>query len=257
MISFRTTSSLGSDFLGTTCDYVLCVREGRVQSEVSSTVHTEVIEDDVGGRFTRLELSDAHKLRAGLSVEYATQRLVGRGKGREMKRQDRSSNTRASSGCHTVRAIQTVQPFPETGLLAHNSNLRLVNLANRIRTVRGRAYSYVVRTVKLNQNTLSFEQHGSAPNFQGDVLTLCTCKHQMRSRLSAEEWQDDVWIAGFTSRTIHDRQTLAVLSCQGRVGPRFPLRFVEPTWTPTPQCQGGSRSFSWRHLQAEVSTAHR
>ena len=109
----------------------------------------------------------------------------------------------ASSGCHTTRARQTVQPFPETGLLANNSNLPLAILADRIRKVRGRAFSYVVSTVKLKRDTLGFEQHGSAPNFQGDVLTLCTCKHQMRSRLSADQWQDDVWIAGFTSRTIH------------------------------------------------------
>jgi hypothetical protein len=123
--------------------------------------------------------------------------------GREMKRHDRSSNTRTSSGCHTVRTIQTVQPFPEIGLLADNSNLPLAILANRIRKVRGSGYSYVVSTVNLKPNAMGFEQHGSAPNFQGEVLTLCTCKHQMRSRLSADQWQDDVWIVGFTSRTIY------------------------------------------------------
>ena len=120
-----------------------------------------------------------------------------------MKRHDRSSKTRASFGCHTKRPIQTVQPFPVTGLLADNSNLPLALLADRIRKDRGRAYTYILSTVTLNRNTLDFEQHGSAPNFQGDVLTLCTCKHQMRSRLSADQWQDDVWIAGFTSRSIH------------------------------------------------------
>jgi hypothetical protein len=120
-----------------------------------------------------------------------------------MKQHDRSSKTIASSGCHNTQAIQTVQPFPETGLLADNSNLPLAILAERIRKFRGRAYSYVVRTVNLKPNTLGFEQHGSAPNFQSDVLTLCTCKHQMRSRLSGDQWQDDVWIVGFTSRTIY------------------------------------------------------
>ena len=120
-----------------------------------------------------------------------------------MKQHDRSLKTRASSGCHGKQAIQTVQPFPETGLLANNSNQPLAILADRIRKVRGRAYSYIVSTVNLKPNTLGFEQHGSAPNFQGDVLTLCTCKHQMRSRLSADQWQDDVWLTGFTSRTIY------------------------------------------------------
>ncbi len=111
---------------------------------------------------------------------------------------------KASTGCHTSRAIQGVQPFPEHGLLTGNLNLPFAVLVDCIREVRGRAYSYVVRSVKLDRSTTRFEQHGSAPNFQGDVLTLCTCKHQMRSRQSADEWQNNVWIAGFTSRTIRD-----------------------------------------------------
>jgi hypothetical protein len=56
--------------------------------------------------------------------------------------------------------------------------------------------------VKLDHFTSTFEQHGSAPDFQGDVLTLCTCKHQMRASQDAEEWEG-VWVAGFTSRTIY------------------------------------------------------
>jgi hypothetical protein len=57
--------------------------------------------------------------------------------------------------------------------------------------------------VNLDRETTTFEQHGSAPNFQGDVLTLCTCKHQMRASQAAEDWAG-VWLAGVTSRTIHD-----------------------------------------------------
>jgi hypothetical protein len=57
--------------------------------------------------------------------------------------------------------------------------------------------------VKLNHETTTFEQYGSAPNFQGGVLTLCTCKHQMRATQSNEGWAG-VWLAGFTSRTIHE-----------------------------------------------------
>lgn len=109
---------------------------------------------------------------------------------------------KASSACHTSQAIQSVQPLPEAGLLADNSNLVLTLLAKHVRRVQDRAYSYVVRSVRTDRNTLCFRQHGSAPNFQGDVLTLCTCKHQMRSSQSADEWKKNVWIAGFTSRTI-------------------------------------------------------
>jgi hypothetical protein len=57
---------------------------------------------------------------------------------------------------------------------------------------------YVVRTVKLNGGT--FKQTGSAPNFDGGIGTLCTCKHQMRSRYSVAEWTSGVWVLGFTSK---------------------------------------------------------
>lgn len=120
-----------------------------------------------------------------------------------MKKNERCSKPTHSSDCHAPRSIQKVQPFPETGFLADNSNLPLGIVEGRIRKIRDRAYSYVVRTVNLKPNTLGFEQHGSAPNFQGDVLTLCTCKHQMRSRRSADDWLG-IWIAGFTSRTIYN-----------------------------------------------------
>lgn len=108
-----------------------------------------------------------------------------------------------SSKCHAIQDIQTVQPFPTNGVLAKNLRLPLPVVKGTIRKDRGRAYSYVVRTVKLDHETTRFGQHGSAPNFQGDVLTLCTCKHQMRASQSAADWPG-VWIAGFTSRTIHD-----------------------------------------------------
>ena len=106
-----------------------------------------------------------------------------------MKKYDSCSKPKDSSGCHTPQVVQSVQPFPESGLLADNSHLPLALLAKRLRRIRDRAYSYVVRSVKLDRSTMSFEQHGSAPNFQGEVLTLCTCKHQMRSSQPAEEWR--------------------------------------------------------------------
>lgn len=123
-----------------------------------------------------------------------------------MEKSDLCSSNKPETGCHSVEDRQKVQPFPSNGRLFKNLGLPLPMLTSRIGQIRDCTYSYVVRTVKLDkeQETTAFEQHGSAPNFQGDVLTLCTCKHQMRSRLSADQWQDDVWIAGFTSRTIYD-----------------------------------------------------
>lgn len=109
-----------------------------------------------------------------------------------------------ASGCHSTQAVQAVQPFPEDGVLADNLDLPLPRLLARLRKVSARTYSYVVRSVKMARSTSHFEQRGSAPNFQGDVLTLCTCKHQMRASQSPEEWEDGVWLAGFTGRTIYD-----------------------------------------------------
>lgn len=120
-----------------------------------------------------------------------------------MKDRNGCSIRRSDTECRTPQDIQTVQSFPVDGHLRKNLGLPLPRLLGQVGQQEGKTYSYIVTTVKLNQESACFEQHGSGPNYQGDVLSLCTCKHQMRSRLSGEQWEDDVWIAGFTSRTIH------------------------------------------------------
>src|SRR5262245_37737818 len=122
---------------------------------------------------------------------------------RAMRVRHRCSSPKVNEGCRLAEEIQTVQPFPSAGHLGRNLGLPLPLLADRIGQLEVEAYSYVVRTVNWNYRTAMFEQHGSAPNFQGDVLTLCTCKHQMRTSRAAEDWKG-VWLAGVTSRTIHD-----------------------------------------------------
>ena len=57
-------------------------------------------------------------------------------------------------------------------------------------------YSYIVDTVEHHSGRLY--QAGSGPNFQGGLITLCSCKHLMRTYLDTESWKG-VWIAGFTS----------------------------------------------------------
>jgi hypothetical protein len=120
-------------------------------------------------------------------------------------KQDRCGTTKTKSkpGCETAKAIQTVQPFPKIGSIADNLGIPLPVLKSEISDTTARAYSYVLSTVKLDHEFTSFKQFGSAPNFQGGVLTLCTCKHQMRATQSADDWKG-VWLAGFTSRTIFD-----------------------------------------------------
>lgn len=134
-----------------------------------------------------------------------------------------------------------MQPFPVACDQLHaNLNLGLAALRRRVGGVPSPTYSYVMTTVcsglslepvrvhasgqsnrrscgsqrtcgyrpqRVDANRevphVVFEQWGSAPNFQGDVITLCTCKHQMRSGMDVDDWYD-TWIAGFTSRNIHD-----------------------------------------------------
>jgi hypothetical protein len=94
-----------------------------------------------------------------------------------------------------------VQPFPGSGELADNCDLSLPNLKRRVHSAVGEVHSYVVRSVKLNRATQQFAQKGSAPNFQGGYVTLCTCKHQMRATQPADTWRG-TWIAGFASRCL-------------------------------------------------------
>lgn len=58
----------------------------------------------------------------------------------------------------------------------------------------GEAYAYVIRTVAVSASEL--KQKGCGPNWEGGLITLCTCKAQMRSRKAVSEWPG-LWIAGF------------------------------------------------------------
>ena len=75
-------------------------------------------------------------------------------------------------------------------------------------------YSYVVPTIKIPPG-FHLQQTGSAPNFDGGRITLCTCKHKDRAMFypsgnRATPW-DDVWVAGVTSRSSNPPWTLAYL----------------------------------------------
>src|SRR4051794_13946447 len=113
------------------------------------------------------------------------------------------TSRRAGAGCQSTQDTQTVQPFPSGGRLGRDLGPPLPLPAPRLRRLNRSTYPYVVRTVKWARETAAFEQHGSAPNSQGDALTLCTCKHQMRASRAAGDW-GGVWLAGFTSRTLLD-----------------------------------------------------
>lgn len=58
-------------------------------------------------------------------------------------------------------------------------------------------YYYIIKSVALENN--KFVQKGSGPNFEGGVITLCTCKHYMRTFSKIDQ---GIWIAGITSKNI-------------------------------------------------------
>ena len=94
------------------------------------------------------------------------------------------------------------QPFPRTGRLARALNTNLPSLRKLLRKESGDVSPYVLASVNLDNGR--FIQTGSAPNFQGGLVTLCTCKHQMRSRRDIRGWPEH-WIAGFTGIGAVDR----------------------------------------------------
>ena len=76
-------------------------------------------------------------------------------------------------------------------------------------------YSYIVTTIKTIPPHYELRQTGSAPNFAGGRITLCTCKHKDRAtiRLSddpGDPWKG-VWIAGLTSKSEDPSRSLAYL----------------------------------------------
>lgn len=90
---------------------------------------------------------------------------------------------------------------PQLPASGNNTDLDMEALAKRLAAVGDPAdqtvYAYVITTVHLADGR--FVQHGSAPNFDGGLITLCSCKHSMRATLTVEQWKRGIWVAGFTS----------------------------------------------------------
>jgi Nucleotide modification associated domain 2 len=96
-------------------------------------------------------------------------------------------------------------------------NLNSKDLRERLEQFKEeQVYAYVIDTLRLVDG--QYRQTASGPNFQGGVITLCTCKHRMRTFKSAKDWKNDVWIAGFTGLTHTGGQNLVYLM---RIGKAF------------------------------------
>lgn len=99
---------------------------------------------------------------------------------------------------HNIEAIdigERFQPYPQTGQLADNMNWPLDRIKGKLRRESNDVpvYAYVMTTVKAIGS--DWEQQGCGPNFQGGLITLCTCKHRMRSYPSVAP---GIWIAAFS-----------------------------------------------------------
>ncbi len=80
-------------------------------------------------------------------------------------------------------------------------------------------YAYIVTTIKTHPN-FQLQQEGSAPNFDGGRITLCTCKHKDRAtfcpvKKQKDPWQN-VWVAGLTSKKGNRPRSLVYLMCVER-----------------------------------------
>ncbi len=98
-----------------------------------------------------------------------------------------------STGDHSCKDSNS-QSYENTGPLKLNRDLKqLEKLPQKANG--NKVYSYVVATVKREGSKLL--QKGCAPNFQVGLITLCTCKHKMRTYRHWRKWPG-VWIAGFS-----------------------------------------------------------
>lgn len=101
-----------------------------------------------------------------------------------------------SKRCRYKNNNEVCQNWPKCGKLRSNMDKTLNDLKRILENEEGIVYSYVLTTVEKDAHG-SFIQRGSAPNFQGGFITLCTCMHYMRTWRSVDDWKG-VWIAGFT-----------------------------------------------------------
>jgi hypothetical protein len=121
------------------------------------------------------------------------------------------------SGCGTKGASQQIASA-EVYATPSAEILRSVIHKNDI------VLAYVVRTCKPKHDgsgaSVVLEHTGSGPNMAGGRITLCTCKHTMRT--SPVFWDDElrsnIWIAGFSSSSFDGKNWLYYLM---KVGQKF------------------------------------
>lgn len=98
----------------------------------------------------------------------------------------------------------TFQPYPKHGEIKVNETIQ--QLTGQFSE--DDLYLYVVTTVDHEGDKIVHT--GSAPNFQGGKITLCTCKHDMRGKQSVKDWRG-IWVAGLGSKDELNEQAQPLL----------------------------------------------
>lgn len=91
------------------------------------------------------------------------------------------------------------QAFPRTGELARNIDRRLPGFVAKSPPSswnNDRVFAYVLTTLDID-HAGEFVQKGSAPNFQGGLISLCSCMHYHRTWWP--RWRG-MWVAGFCGK---------------------------------------------------------
>lgn len=88
-------------------------------------------------------------------------------------------------------------PGPHT-MMGRNMNKTLKSVKKVLWGKKGFVYAYKLSTTKIING--QFSQTGCGPNFCGNAITLCACKHRMRTGRKGIDFDDWVgnWVAGLT-----------------------------------------------------------
>lgn len=91
------------------------------------------------------------------------------------------------------------QEWPTEGILAENMDLNLSELDKRIRHSYGGGAHYTVKSVEPSRKgDNTFIQAGCGPNFEGGLISQCTCRHDIRAKWYTLTGWRSKWLAGFT-----------------------------------------------------------
>lgn len=110
--------------------------------------------------------------------------------------------------------LPSIDSTPSNTILSGSGELNVLHGSIPLDLQDSPVYAYIVATLKTDSK-FNIRQVGSAPNFDGGRITLCTCKHKDRATMrpmgDGEDPWKGAWVAGFTSNTKNPPRALAFL----------------------------------------------